>query len=125
MTNRSFLAMALATTLIACGDSEPAGPVGQNGDFNITISSGTQPTYTWPANGAGFSVSVVRTSAPTTIVWGIANPARTLNSPVTHGAVPQGALESAATEKVLTAGVQYRVAITNGDGKTSWKEFTP
>jgi hypothetical protein len=124
MVRRTFLAVACAASLLACGNDGPAGPVNQNGDFAVTVSSGRNPTYSWPA-GQGFSVSVMRTSARTTIVWGLANPARTLTGPVTHGTVPQGSLESAATEKTLTSGVQYRVSITLADGKTGWREFTP
>ena len=121
---RTLLAVALV--LSACG-GDTSGPSNGNNDgsaFDITISSGTKPTYTW-AGGTGFSVSVVRVSAPGTIVWGIATPAKTIPSPVTNGVVPTGALETSAAEKTLTAGVKYRVAITRNDDKVGFKEFTP
>lgn len=121
---RRFAVLALITILAACG-GDSAGPDGSGGsEFDITISSGTRPTYTWPGNPA-YSVSIVRTSAPGTIVWGIANPAMNIGSPVTHGAGVGGAVVTANTEATLTPGVRYRVAITRSDTKTGFKEFTP
>jgi hypothetical protein len=125
MKRAGFL-LAAAMLLAGCG-SDSTGPSNGNNDgsaFDITIGSGTRPTYSWPG-GLGFSVSVVRVSAPGTIVWGIANTAMTIQSPVTHGTVPVGSLQSANTENPLTAGVTYRVAITRADQKTGFKEFTP
>lgn len=122
---RRFAALALAVAIAACG-GDSTGPSGNNdgSQFDITIGSGTRPTYTW-GGGTGFSVSVMRVSAPGTIVWGIANTAMTIQSPVTHGTVPGGSLQSANTEPTLTAGVRYRVSITRNDQKTGFKEFTP
>lgn len=125
MKRNTFLSVLFGAALLACGSDDPAGPVDDNGDFDITVSSGTRPTYTWPAGGA-FSVSVVRTTAPGTIVWGMADPVnKNVGSPVTHGSLKGSAIESAASEKTLSAGVEYRVSITLGDGKTGWKSFTP
>jgi hypothetical protein len=119
----------MAAVLIACavagcgGDS--TGPEGGDGSaFDISVGSGRNPTYTW-SGGTAFSVSVVRVSAPGTIVWGVANPAMTIPSPVTHGVTPGGAVVSANTEGTLTTGVKYRVSITRQDQKTGFKEFTP
>ena|SRR5688572_27784831 len=122
---KRFLSLALlALTVAACGD-DGTGPDGEGGsEFDITISGGTKPTYTWPG-GPAFSVSVVRVSAPGTIVWGMATPAMTIPSPVTHGNVSGGGLVTASTETTLTAGVNYRVAITRADQKTGFKSFTP
>ena len=123
---RRFAVMALALSLTACG-SDSTGPSNGNNDgsqFDVTIGSGTRPTYTW-SGGTAFSVSIVRVSAPGTIVWGIASPAMTIPAPVTHGTVPVGALQSANVEPALTAGVRYRVSITRNDQKTGFKEFTP
>ncbi|MDB4916285.1 MAG: hypothetical protein JWM95_3929 [Gemmatimonadetes bacterium] len=124
MKRRVFL-VAAAVMLAGCGSSTaPSNDTNDGSAFDITIGTGTRPTYTWPG-GLGFSVSVVRVSAPGTIVWGIANPAQTIASPVTHGTVPGGSIASANTEPTLTAGVKYRVAITRADTKTGFKEFTP
>jgi len=109
----------------ACGGKSSTSPGGSGGsDFDITIGSGTKPTYAW-SGGAAYSVSVVRVSAPTTLVWGIANLAKTLASPVTHGTVPSGSIQSAEVESTLTAGIKYRVSVTRADEKTGYKEFTP
>ena len=121
---RSHAIIALALFAVACSDSSGPSNSSATGDFDITIGSGTKPTYTWPG-GTGFSVSVVRVSAPGTIVWGVANTAMAIPSPVTHGTTPAGAVVSASTEPTLTAGVKYRVSITRNDTKTGFKEFTP
>jgi hypothetical protein len=113
-----------ATLLVSCKDSTSPDSAG-TGAFAITVGAGTKPTYTW--NGAAaHSISVMRTSAQTTIVWGVAAPLNpVLTSPVVHGTVPNGAVNSANTEPTLTAGVTYRVSITLQDTKTAWKDFTP
>ena len=98
-----------------------------NGDFTVTVGPGTTPQYSWNAGNA-FSVSVVRTATPTTIVWGIATPGQgNIASPATHGATPGGAVPTAigTVETTLTSGVEYRVSVTLLDGKTGWTEFTP
>ncbi|MFZ0389633.1 MAG: hypothetical protein WAN36_04165 [Calditrichia bacterium] len=122
--------LIIALFISACSDSKdddkknPTGPATQ-GDFAVTVSSGTTPNYSWSA-GNVFSVSVVRTADPTVIVWGIATPGQAnIASPAKHGVVPTGAIETAQTEKALTAGVEYRVSVTKLDGKTGWKDFTP
>lgn len=125
MKRRVFLVAAAAMVLAGCGSTSPSNDSNDGSQFDITIGSGTKPTYTW-AGGLGFSVSVVRVSAPGTIVWGIASPSlMNIASPVTHGTVPGGSIASSTTETTLTAGVQYRVAITRADQKTGFKEFTP
>ena len=125
MRMKGIAAAVLCACLIGCGgDDGPTAPNAQNGDFAVTVSSGTTPQYSWSGGGA-FSVSVVRTAAPGTIVWGVADPInKNLPSPVTHGNRGAG-VESATTEKVLTAGVEYRVSVTMANGKTGWKSFKP
>ncbi|MEJ5261862.1 MAG: hypothetical protein WHT45_04215 [Ignavibacterium sp.] len=96
--------------------------------ISITVSAGTTPQYSW-SGGNVYSISIVRTSNPGTIVWGLASPGQNaITSPVTHGTgaslVPL-ITETATTERTLTSGVQYRVTISRLDGTTGWKEFTP
>jgi hypothetical protein len=120
---RFGFALVAAAILSGCGSDSTSPSSSATGDFDITIGSGTKPTYTWPG-GSAFSVSVTRVSAPGTIVWGIAT--GTISSPVTHGTTPQGSIASATTETTLTAGIKYRVSITrSADQKTGYKEFTP
>ena len=116
--------LAAVVLFTACGGDGPSNPSNDGSAFDITIGAGRNPTYSWQG-GTAFSVSVVRVSAPGTIVWGVANPAMTIASPVTHGTTPAGALVSANTEGTLTTGVAYRVSITRNDQKTGFKEFTP
>jgi hypothetical protein len=127
-----FRALATAVALaflvsLGCEDN-PTGSGSGGSAFSITVGSGTTPTYTWSAGNA-FSVTVLRTAAPTTPVWGVSTPgAALITSPVTHGTVPSVSgtiLETAATEKTLTAGTEYRVTITRLNGDTGFTEFTP
>jgi hypothetical protein len=116
-------AVMIVLAAAGCG-GDSTGVDGDGSAFDISIGSGTHPTYSW-SGGTAFSVSVVRTSAPGTIVWGIANPAMTIPSPVTHGTASGGAAITSNTEPTLTPGVKYRVSITRQDQKTGFKEFTP
>ena len=127
--NRKRLLALLTVAFIATacsGDDDATGPSGgSNGDFKVSVSSGVNPNYSWTVGGA-FSVSVVRTAAPTTIVWGIADPFnKNIASPAKHGTVPGGAVQSANAEPTLTAGTEYRVSVTLADGRTGWSEFRP
>lgn len=126
----ALMVLSAAAVLYSCEDN-PLGSGGSGSAFTITVGTGTTPTYTWSAGNA-FSVTVVRTTAPGTNVWGISSPGQALiASPVTHGTVPSagsgtvGIIETAATEQTLTAGVAYRVTITRLNGDTGFTEFTP
>jgi hypothetical protein len=123
---RLAFAVLFATLAAGCGSDSTGPSSSATGDFDITISSGTKPTYSWPG-GTAFSISVVRVSSPGSIVWGVANTSMIIPSPVTHGTVPsaQGTVASSTLETTLTAGVAYRIAITRNDQKTGYKEFTP
>lgn len=113
----------LAFSFAGCGDSNPANSGG--GEFTVTVGSGATPQYSW-SSGNAFSVSVMRTSAPTTIVWGLATPGQgNIASPATHGTTPAGSIQTSASETILTAGVEYRVSVSLLDGKTGFTEFTP
>lgn len=119
------LALSATALLAACSSDDATGPAeGGGNDVDITVSSGTAPTYSW-AGGTAHSVSVTRVSAPTVIVWGVVHLQQALPSPVVHGVVSNGAIATMTTETRLTAGVRYRVSITRQDTKTGWKEFTP
>jgi len=121
---RLGMLLVLATMLGACSSEDSTGPDGNGGSqFAVTVSSGTRPTYSWPG-GVAHSVSVMRVAAPTTIVWGIANPTQGIQSPATHGTVGN-AFQSGNAEPTLTAGVRYRVSVTRQDSQTGWMEFTP
>ncbi|GAB4365148.1 MAG: hypothetical protein Kow0042_04210 [Calditrichia bacterium] len=105
----------------------PAG-TGQ-GSIAITVSSGVNPTYSW-SGGNVFSLTVVRTSDPTVPVWGVTvagSTADNVATPVKHGTVPTGAIQTSVTntEATLTAGVQYRVSVVRMDQSFGWKDFTP
>lgn len=117
----------IATLAIATGCTGDilGGENGSGGDFSISVGSGVTPQYSW-STGPAFSLDVVRTSAQTVVVWRVTSPSDPrMSSPVRHGTVPAGALESSAIEKVLTPGVQYRVSIRLVDGRTAFQDFRP
>jgi hypothetical protein len=117
-----FLVLLLAA---GCSDELLNGGDGSGGEFAISVSGGTQPTYSW-SSGPALSVDVVRTSNQTVVVWRVADTTnRDIRSPVRQGVVPAGALELAAIERVLTLGVQYRVTIRLADGRSAYQDFRP
>lgn len=127
---RTRLATAVTLALftgafgIACSDDLGAGGDNAGGDFNISVSSGAQPQYSWSA-GPALSIAVYRASNPTVPVWSVANPTQqNIGSPVQHGTVPAGALVLADDETALSAGVRYRVEIQLANGQDAFREFT-
>ncbi|MCI0435019.1 MAG: hypothetical protein L0271_15475 [Gemmatimonadetes bacterium] len=122
---RFFAAIGLVAGLTGCTDDILDGIGGSGGDFSITIGAGTTPLYSW-AGGPALSLDVVRSANQSVIIWRIANPnTRDIASPVRHGTVPAGALESVARERTLTQGIEYRVTITLADGRSAFRDFRP
>jgi hypothetical protein len=121
-----LIAATLVIALASCTDDLLNGPGNSGGDFSISVGSGTTPTYSWSA-GPAFSIDVVRTSNQTQVVWRITDPTdpRNIGSPVRHGIVPNGAIESSTLERVLTPGVTYRVSITLANQQSAFQDFTP
>ncbi len=99
--------------------------IGSNSGISITVGSGLTPTYSW-TGGDAMSVSVMRTSDPATLVWGITTPANDgISSPAIHGQVPAAAAQTATTEVVLTDGVEYRVSVVRiTGGGSGFTDFT-
>ena len=90
----------VALALIACQDSgvSTGGLIGGKrpaNSFIVVVGPGAEPRFSW-TGGQAYSVSVVRTSDPTTVIWGIATPDRDgISSGVTHGTVQQGVVPTA------------------------------
>jgi hypothetical protein len=116
--------MVAAVFAVGCTDDITNGGNGSGGDFAISVGSGTTPLSTW-STGPAFSIAVVRTSNQTNVVWRVTSTAGTMTSPVQQGTVPQGALESANSERTLTVGVEYSVTITLPDGRSAFQNFRP
>ena len=117
--------LALAAVLAACTDDIFSGPTDSGGAFEISVSGGTQPVYSWSA-GAAFTVAVVRAADRTVVVWRVADPINSdIRSPLSHGTVPSGAFETVSRERTLSRGIRYRVTITLADGRSAFREFTP
>lgn len=124
----SLLMLVLLFAGCSNDDSNPTNPGTGSNAIAITVGTGTSPQYSW-SGGNVYSISIVRTSNPNTIVWGLASPGQNaIASPVKHGtgaSMTSMIIETGTAERVLTAGVQYRVSVTRLDGTTGWKEFTP
>ncbi len=121
----AFLALISLVAGTACaprdnGSTDPGGD-----SVIVTASSGTIPIYTWSGPSA-VSINVARASAPSVAVWGVSSPInRNIASGAQQGVVPAGATETATTERVLTAGVEYRVTVALIDGTSGSVDFTP
>lgn len=117
-------AMLAAATALSCSDLPLDDDGGAGGAFDIGVSSGTTPNYSW-GGGPAFEVSVVRTSNQTVLVWGIAAPSQNLSSPVRHGTTPSGAVQLANREPTLSPGTQYRVTVKLANGDQAFRDFRP
>ncbi len=123
LRTRTLLAAAFIA-LAGCTDVLPPDD-GDDDDFSITISSGTQPTYTWQG-GPARRIDVVPTADPLVPVWSVATTVFPhMPSPVRHGTVPTGAIELENAERTLRAGINYRVRITLADNTQSSRDFRP
>ena len=120
----SLMVMFLMLLFSCDKNSTDANDTEINGDFAVTVGDGTTPQYSWTA-GDAFSLSVMRSSDTTVIVWGLSSPTGKISSAATHGTTPLGIINTAATEPKLTAGVKYHVSITLLDGKSGLTKFTP
>ncbi len=123
------LVLSFSLLFISCSEDPPNGAGNNNsgtGNITITVSGGTNPQYSW-SGGNVFSVTVVRTSAPTVPVWGIATAGvDNIASAVTHGTTPSGAIQTFSTETTLSGGVQYRVSVARIAGSEfGFTDFTP
>lgn len=120
------LAACFALAAVSACAPRDSGATDPGGDSVIVVaSSGTAPMYSWTGPFA-VSINVARASAPSVAVWGISSPInRNIASGAQQGVVPAGATETATTERVLTAGVQYRVTVALIDGTSGSVDFTP
>jgi hypothetical protein len=120
------LALAAMFVVLGAACSDDLGDGGDaGGAFDVGVSTGTMPNYSWGA-GPALGIRVSRASATTIPVWQVADPVnRSITSPVRHGQVPGGATELVDDERTLTPGVRYRVEITLADNSMAFREFTP
>lgn len=125
MRRFTITTLAVAALLGGCTDEILNGDNGSGGDFAISVSGGTRPNYSWTA-GPAFEIAVARTSNLSVVVWRVADVNdQAIASPVRHGVVPAGAIETVASERVLSPGVQYRVSIRLADGSSAYRDFIP
>lgn len=125
--------MVLGLLFTSCDDKKNntttnPNPNPSTGNITVNVSAGVNPQYSW--SGANiFSLSVVRQSDPTNIVWGCTTPGLdNIASPVTQGTLPAGSIQTSLmnTETTLTAGVAYRVSVSRINGSDfGYTDFTP
>ena len=122
---RVVVALLALAAFTACAPRESGGTDPGGDSVIVDASSGTTPMYSWTGPFA-VSINVARASAPSVAVWGISSPInRNIASGAQQGVVPAGATETASTERVLTAGVEYRVTVALIDGTSGSVDFTP
>lgn len=133
---RQLLALALMLTTVACGrDSAGLGDSGEfPSDFEISVSSGTSPTISWPGGAAaGFSVDDISGRTLTQAsVWSFSavNANTGFASPVKYGTVPQGYRcgildDPCPAARPLERGIRYMIMVFRVDGQIGVKIFTP
>jgi hypothetical protein len=118
---------ATAAIFAGCTDIYGNDDGNGNGDFTVSVSTGTQPNYSWNG-GPAFRVDVVPVANPLVPVWAIASPnpnTLTISSPLRHGNVPTGMILLVNDEPTLRAGVNYRVTITLPDNSRASTNFRP
>lgn len=126
MTFGVKLATALLSVAVAVGCTDDLGVGGDNsgGAFEISVGSGTQPTYSW-AGGPALSVTVFE-AGETFPIWGVSSPTqRNIGSPYRHGSQPAGSSVVFDDQPTLTPGVRYRVEIVLANDQEAFREFRP
>lgn len=81
--------------------------------IEITVSSGLNPVYSFSGGDIHALAVYPGNDNSGAAVWQIACEAG-FPSPVTHGITPEGAVEMTGTERTLTSGSQYTVAVIRG-----------
>jgi hypothetical protein len=125
------LLFAIVALTLACGDDDGvAPPAACTGSVDVTVASGTTPTFSWsPRCGIGhLVVGRVIDEFSHDIVWHIASDASTIASPVTYGVARRGQTVINAPEPLI-AGTEYRILLTPpGEGPVpllGGTSFTP
>jgi hypothetical protein len=132
-----ILAIAFSICIIGCkkDSATPTDNTNNNnnnptttGTIPITVGSGVHPTYTWTGGSVNI-ITVQALSGTVGPVWGITSNSGTnsIASPVTHGTVPSGAVEtiSDTTGRKLTTGVNYQVTVMRLDATFGTTTFPP
>ena len=127
----SVRVVASLLMLAGCSsDSDPAGPSVAlspcTGAINVTVSSGTTPTFTWtPACTVAYMI--VEEDASDRWLLTATDRAKGIAPGVRYGTVPAGARESSPAVS-LTRGQLHDVTMYNGDSFSTLaatKQFTP
>lgn len=127
------LSLALLVAMASCGGGDDlAPPPPCNSPINVSISSGTTPTFSWtPECGiSGVSVVPLPNSVPE-VMWAIHADASTLGSPIvygTGGSTPKALVQGQLYEVTFSvhAEVEYGDGIVGvGDSTLVRTQFTP
>jgi hypothetical protein len=122
MERNTFLATLFGAALLSTHEDDLVSIEGERGgDFEITITYGGSLAYHF--DGVAISVCVIRMTEPSRVAWALDDRRGRIEGPITHGQRPGEIVETAATERFLSAGVDYFVSIVSADGRTAWKAF--
>jgi hypothetical protein len=105
---------------------EDAADSGSGGAIRVQAGKGTVPPYSWEGGGI-VGLQVFRNTGVLTPVWAVVatTDSDIIISPVTHGSIPPGAVESVALEKSLSAGASYRIMVFRTNGESGFRDFVP
>jgi hypothetical protein len=123
--------------IIGCGNNSNSNSTIQEGSGNGTIivhvsdgNPASRPLYTWEDltnDTTAEKISVARTTALNTPVWGVqsVNFTDNIQSPWPQGSTTASVSTISTTEVDLKSQIEYRVTITKADGITSgYRNFT-
>jgi hypothetical protein len=131
LTLQAVRVFAALCTLGGCsGDSDPSGPsvalAPCTGAIDVTVSSGTTPTFTWtPACTVAYMI--VEEGASDRWLLEATDLTKGIAPGVRYGTVPSGAREGSAAE-ALVRGRLHDVTMYNGASFSTFaanKQFTP
>ena len=116
---------------VSCGSADaiagvnPSGLI-ETGDFAITISGGTTPTFSWPGGNA-IAIFVQAFPNGNSPSWSVGanNIGAGFASPTAYSSVPAGSELLVSPTLPLQKGVHYLATVLRVDQRSAQKEFVP
>jgi hypothetical protein len=123
---RRWMGVVVAVLTAACsggGGGLVQVTSGTSGNAQVTVSSGSTPTYTW-SGGPARALVVQSGSGEVFYQIEALDITAGFNSPVAHGATPVGA-RLVTAGRVLAPGTVHTASVTTVSGTTATRSFTP
>jgi hypothetical protein len=128
----------LSLAVVSCGDSTGPANGGCDGTVDVTITSGTSPTFSWnPACTVGllWIQDLTETDPTKQLVWSIQAEQNLIKPPVQYGVTPANALQTQAPLSLIGQGgdtpahlYSFNISVYASDGTLNafaLQNFTP